>query len=115
MRALCRSYDVRMSTVGAAEALTMVAEGAVVVDVRSAAGFAQSALPGSVSLPFDSISAGALPVVGNDAVLLVVCEVGGVSELAALYLAAAGFTSVHSVRGGLAALRAATTRTAVAD
>ena len=104
-----------MATVGPVEALRLVTAGAVVVDVRTAAQYAHGALPGSVSLPLDSIRSGVTPAVSRDAVLLLVCEVGGVSELAALYLAAAGFTSAHSVRGGLVALRDAAVRAEAVD
>lgn len=96
-----------MAAVTPSEALKLLEAGAVVVDVRTPAQFAHDPWPGSVSLPWERVAAGDGPSVELDRALLVVCAVGGVSELAALYLTQAGFQAAYSVRGGLQAMRAA--------
>lgn len=95
-----------MTVVAASHALAGIRDGAVVVDVRSALQFQRDAWPGSLSLPLDMITTGAVPDVPTDSVVYLVCEVGGFSQLAALHLRAAGFGAAFSVRGGLVALRA---------
>lgn len=95
-----------MTVIAAAAAIDGIRAGAVVIDVRSPLQFERGAWPGSLSLPLDEITAGAVPDVPRDSVIYAVCEVGGFSQLAALYLREAGFAAAFSVRGGLVALRA---------
>jgi len=88
------------------DAAAAVRQGALVVDVRAPAVFARDAVAGSVNLPLDDLEQGTAAATWDPArQLLVVCEYGAVSELAALLLESEGFTDVAHVRGGLAALR----------
>lgn len=99
-------YHHGMYVVSAAVALSGIAGGGVLIDVRSRQQFEADAWPGSASLPLDEITAGEVPAVARGCIIYTVCAVGGFSELAALYLREAGFTAVYSVRGGLRAMRA---------
>lgn len=101
-------------TVTAADAAGRVAEGAVLVDVRSAAGRARTgSIPGArvvdryaVDRDFDLASATRLePVVSLDTPIVVVCgSVRGSGPVAAA-LRAKGFTNVVHVDGGAPAWR----------
>jgi rhodanese-related sulfurtransferase len=51
----------------------------------------------------DAIQTGSLPEVACDTPLLVICQYGRVSELAAAYLEAAGFSEVYNLAGGVTA------------
>ena len=95
-----------VTTVSSAKALAGISDGALVVDVRSPRQHELDGWPGSLSLPLERIAAGEVPPVPSGSTVYLVCAVGGLSELAALYLREAGFTEAYSVRGGLAALRA---------
>jgi len=78
--------------------------GGVVFDVRPPG--AKGALPGSSPLSLEALQRGALPELPKDTPVYLVCERGQVSELAGLYLEAAGFTEVYNLAGGLRAWRA---------
>ncbi|AEB12285.1 rhodanese-like domain-containing protein [Marinithermus hydrothermalis] len=75
----------------------------VIVDVRPPERFAHGSLDGAVNLPLERIQQGDhdLP---KDRPLLLVCQIGRMSELAALYLEAEGYTEVYNLAGGLDAL-----------
>ena len=75
-------------------------------DLRSADEVFADALPGSRPLSLTALQAGEVPDVSKDAPIYLVCERGAVSELAGLYLEAAGFSEVYSLSGGLRAYRA---------
>lgn len=95
-----------MSSISALAASELIAAGVTVFDVRTPSQHAANGLEGSLSVPLARIEAGDLPAGVNAAeTLLVVCEFGGFSELAAAYLVAAGLPGARSVRGGLVALR----------
>jgi rhodanese-related sulfurtransferase len=82
------------------EALLAAAqEGAVVFDLRPAPPHLEGATP----LSLEAVQRGELPEVPLDTPVYLVCARGQVSELAGLYLEAAGFTSVHHLAGGLRA------------
>lgn len=51
----------------------------------------------------DAIQAGHVPDIAHDTPILVICQYGSISELAAAYLAAAGFREVYNLAGGVRA------------
>lgn len=53
----------------------------------------------------EAIQAGTLPDIARDTPVLVICQYGRVSELAAAYLATAGFSEVYNLAGGVQAYR----------
>lgn len=74
--------------------------GAVVFDLRPAP------LPpfeGAAPLSLEAVQTGTLPELPLDTPVYLICARGQVSELAGLYLEAAGFTSVYHLAGGLRA------------
>ncbi len=77
----------------------------LVVDVREPEAFRQGSLPGAVNLPLARLARGDYRLLA-DRPLLVVCERGQKSQLAALYLKADGF-SPYVLLGGLSAIPAA--------
>lgn len=78
-----------------------VAAGGVLFDLRPAPKPVFGLVPTPLSL--EAVQRGELPDRLRDAPLYLVCERGLVSELAGLYLEAAGFTDVHHLAGGLRA------------
>lgn len=83
-----------------------VRRGARVLDVRPEAARRRDPVPGAEPLDLDELRAGAVPGGPHDQPLLLVCERGLVSELAALYLEDEGFRDVRHLAGGLRAWRA---------
>jgi len=76
------------------------------VDVRTPGQHAVDGIDGSACLPLEAIQAGELPVeAASGKTILLVCNYGRMSELAALYLQEAGVTNAVSVLGGLPRLR----------
>ncbi|MGE0363268.1 MAG: rhodanese-like domain-containing protein [Vicinamibacterales bacterium] len=89
------------------EAVRLVAEGAVtVVDVRTPQEHARLGhIPGARLLPVDVVAAGPAVLPDDGRPLLVYCEHGVRSRVAAAVLAAAGTAPVLELRGGLAGWR----------
>jgi rhodanese-related sulfurtransferase len=71
----------------------LAAEGAVIVDVRSAAEFAAGSNPGSMNIPLDTLAKGAAKLDRNKPVVLC-CASGARSGIAAGILKAMGFKNV---------------------
>lgn len=95
-----------MTSLAPPQAADAVRGGALVVDIRPPAQHARDGLPGSLCLPLDALEKGVVPDDWDRSrQLLVVCERGAISELAALLLESEGFERVAHARGGLAALR----------
>jgi len=94
-----------MSQVAIPEFVEAVASGAYVLDVREAAEFATGHVPGAVSMPLALI-----PLRDNEIPsarsVYVVCETGGRSAQAAMFLARKG-VEVVNVLGGMTAWRSA--------
>lgn len=82
-----------------------IARGEPCFDVRPRAQYEQGSVPGALHLSLEQIQAGVLPEVARDTPIYLLCERGLMSELAGLYLEAAGFTRVYNVGGGLKAWR----------
>lgn len=79
-------------------------ENPVVVDVRPPGQYKPGDLEGALHIPLRDIQQGHhnLP---KDRPLLLICERGVMSELAGLYLEAAGYQQVYHLEGGLQKLR----------
>ena len=77
--------------------------GAAAFDTRTAARYQQDGLPGVVHLPLEAVQTGTLPDLPKEAAVYLICERGQMSELAGLYLEAAGFSEVYNVAGGMLA------------
>jgi len=76
--------------VSGAEARKLVADGALLVDVRTAQEYAEVHIEGARNIPLDQLEA-ALPSLPKDKPLVVHCAVGSRSAVAVRVLAAAGF------------------------
>ena len=88
--------------------LAMMAEGALIVDVRTPEEFSSGHYPGAVNIPHDSINKGleTLGIASGHAIILY-CRSGNRSGQAATALRTAGFDNAHNA-GGLTALLGAT-------
>lgn len=69
-------------------------EGALLLDVRTAAEYAAGHAQGAINLDNEAIQAGALPEAAKDQKLYVYCRSGNRSDQAAQKLTAAGFTNI---------------------
>lgn len=76
----------------------------VLLDVREPDEFAQGHVPGARNVPLGRLAA-EIPKLDPAAETLVICRSGHRSATAAKQLKRAGFTDVHSVRGGTLAWR----------
>ncbi|GLV47234.1 sulfurtransferase [Thermus sp. LT1-2-5] len=77
--------------------------GAMVVDVRTPAEFAQGHVPGAVNLPVEEVArwADTLP---KDKPVYLYCRSGNRSRQAAEYLKKKGYTNLYNVEGGVLAI-----------
>ena len=102
-------YEMRLrgalsGAIGPNEAVRLMNEGAVLVDLRSTNQFKDGHITGARNIPGDQISAdpkAALKLVAKTVVLY--CDDGATTAAAQRTLSAAGITNVFSLRGGLAA------------
>lgn len=85
--------------VSGSEARAMVADGALLVDVRSEAEYARGGIEGSVNIPIQEL-AGRIDELGDkDREVVVYCQSGGRSAMAKRLLEANGFTKVYDLGG----------------
>jgi molybdopterin/thiamine biosynthesis adenylyltransferase/rhodanese-related sulfurtransferase len=88
------------------EVLGRVRDGAVLLDVRDAAELATGTAPGAIHVPRCELTQRIATIApARDTTVLLICESGTRSLLAAGQLAALGFRDVRSVSGGLARWR----------
>ncbi len=78
------------------DACKLLANGAQLVDVRTAAEFSRGALPNAISLPLQGIMNAANIIDKNKAIILY-CLSGARSATAKNYLTQMGFTEVHDL------------------
>ena len=72
----------------------------VLIDVRTAEEHAQKHIPGSLSIPLDTIEKHApTKLKDKEAKILVYCQSGRRSSAACNYLAREGYTNVHNMGG----------------
>ena len=92
------------SSIGPADAVRLVNQGGLVIDVRSAEQFAQGHILDARSIPAAQLQKEAESLrKWRDKPVVVVCDSGFTSATAARQLRALGFTQVANLRGGLAA------------
>lgn len=93
--------------VGPAEAVRLLNQGAVLVDVRSQSEFDGGHILDARHVPQDQVAAQAAETLKRfkEKVLITCCETGMRSQAAARVLQAQGFTKVVNLRGGLQAWR----------
>jgi rhodanese-related sulfurtransferase len=87
-----------------AQVKQLVADGALLVDVRSDAEFAQGSLPGAIHVPHDQAETRLEDFGGKDAPVVVFCRSGRRSGLVKRMLESKGWTQVHN-GGGISSLR----------
>jgi rhodanese-related sulfurtransferase len=104
-------YELRQRAHAAAavsptDAVRLMNDGAVLVDVRSANQYKDSHISGARSVPGDQIAAGAASLDKlKGKTVIVCCENGITSGAAARKLTELGFKQVFNLRGGLGAWR----------
>jgi len=93
--------------VGPAEAVRLLNQGAVLVDVRSQAEFDGGHILDARHVPQDQVAAQAADALKRfrEKVVITCCETGMRSQAAARVLQSQGFTKVVNLRGGLQAWR----------
>jgi rhodanese-related sulfurtransferase len=109
MALIVLGYELRMrgalsSAIGPNEAVRLMNEGAVLLDLRSTNLFKDGHITGAKNLPGDQIGTDpqAVQKLSSKTVVLY-CDDGAVTAAAQRTLAAAGVKNVFSLRGGLAA------------
>lgn len=104
-------YEIRARTqsfaaVGPMEAVRLMNQGAVLVDVRAAADFRAGHIGNARNVAGSDIAAGAEALAKyKEKVVITCCETGMTSGSAARHLMRLGFKQVFNLRGGLAAWR----------
>jgi rhodanese-related sulfurtransferase len=111
MAVLALAYELRartqdFSAISPMEAVRLMNQGAVLVDVRSGGDFKAAHIGNARNVPGSEIAAGA-EALGRfkDKVLITCCDTGMTAGSAARQLARLGFKQVYNLRGGLAAWR----------
>lgn len=94
------AYAVEVKTLKPTELEAFLEGDPLVVDVRPAELTSQPAFPEALRIPVQDIQNG-LHNLPQDRPILLLCERGLMSELAGLYLEAAGYTQVYNLEGGL--------------
>jgi rhodanese-related sulfurtransferase len=74
----------------------LLAQGAVIVDVRSPIEFTQGHIQKAVNIPLDNLLSGIEKVGGKDTCIITCCASGGRSMLAKNMLENAGFTAIYN-------------------
>ncbi|MEP7243650.1 MAG: rhodanese-like domain-containing protein [Gammaproteobacteria bacterium] len=102
-----RARAASFAAVGPQDAIRLMNQHAVVLDLRPAADFAAGHLAGARNLPPDQIlKANEVLKKYKEKPLVVYCDSGSLGGSAARQLAEQGFTKAVNLRGGLAAWRA---------
>jgi rhodanese-related sulfurtransferase len=105
------AYELRQrahsaASVSPTEAVRMMNDGAVLVDVRSVNQFKDGHIAGARNVPGDQVADGAKALEKfRDKTIITCCESGVTSGAAARKLTELGFKQVFNLRGGLAAWR----------
>jgi rhodanese-related sulfurtransferase len=85
----------------ASDGLALVAQGARVLDVRTAGETAGGVIPGAILIPVDELEARAAELTRDARPLLVCCAGGSRSAAACEFLAGQGFTNLFNLEGGM--------------
>ncbi|GAB4272628.1 MAG: hypothetical protein Kow0029_11430 [Candidatus Rifleibacteriota bacterium] len=87
-----------MGQINAEEAKKLIEQGALIVDVRSAAEFSGGSVKNAINIPLDSLKLKIAEVAPDkNKPLLVFCLSGSRSALAKRILSAEGYTNVHNL------------------
>lgn len=90
----------RQITTAEASAIIESESGYILLDVRTAAEFAEKHIPGAINIPNESIGTDPLPQLPDqDQLILVYCRSGNRSKQASEKLAALGYTNVLEFGG----------------
>ncbi|MGB5704182.1 MAG: rhodanese-like domain-containing protein [Polyangiales bacterium] len=85
--------------VAGSDARALVADGALLVDVRSTGEYAGGAIEGSINIPIQEL-AGRMDELGDkNGEIVIYCQSGGRSAMAKRLLESNGFTKVHDMGG----------------
>ena len=85
--------------VSGSEARALVADGALLIDVRSEGEYARGSIGGSINIPIQEL-AGRMDELGDkEGVIVLYCQSGGRSAMAKRLLESNGFTKVHDLGG----------------
>ena len=85
-------------TIASNEAMSLIATGAIIVDVRTAEEYNEGHISGAINIPVDNISE---ITYDKDAKIIVYCASGVRSATAAKTLVDAGYTNIYNLDGGL--------------
>ena len=81
------------------DARELVAEGALLVDVRSSGEYEDGGIEGSINIPIQELAGRLDELGGQDRPIVVYCQSGGRSAMAKRMLESNGFTEVHDLGG----------------
>lgn len=87
------------SRITAAQLRALLAQNALLLDVRTPQEYAQGHIPGAVSLPLDRLEDGGWANLPRGCAVAVYCRTGRRSAVAARVLADAGFAPVYDLGG----------------
>lgn len=90
--------------IGVQEALQRLERGETVVDVRNADEFKSGHIPGAVNIPMDDLS-DSLSRLRDYRSLMLICDTGIRSDIAAAYLHSQGFKEIANIKQGIVAWR----------
>jgi rhodanese-related sulfurtransferase len=76
-----------------------------VFDLRPPPTVQRESIPGAKVLSLEDLQNNHFPNLPKETSIYLICERGAISELAGLYLEAAGFTEVYNLAGGMIAWR----------
>ena len=95
------SKDIKVTTIDAEEAKSMMDQGGVtVIDVRTIEEYESGHIDGAMLLPLDDIKAGSIGLSGDKSEkILLYCRSGNRSGQAAKILAEAGYTNIYDFGG----------------
>jgi phage shock protein E len=83
--------------VSGSEARSLVAGGALLLDVRTPGEFSQDAIAGAVNVPYDQIEARASELGAKDRQIVVYCRTGHRAGIAARTLVKLGYSAVYDL------------------
>lgn len=103
IEAIVAAARTQITEVSVAEARALAAEGATLIDVREPPEWAAGTIEGALTIPRGVLewkAPAAAALARRDAPVVVYCQSGGRSALAAVALGELGYTNVSSLAGG---------------
>ncbi len=85
--------------ISGSDARQLVADGALLLDVRSSEEFAGGHIDGAINIPIQELNARVDELGDRNAAVVVYCQSGGRSMMAKRLLEGKGFTDVHDLGG----------------